>query len=146
MTSALASSLDFPQEQAATPPRRESKAEQRKKLERVSEVMVREEGLFNVAQSAIFLDVSRDRVYELLDLKMLTKYEVLGRIYISFKELKARRAADVKAGRPPRTLGQKVKIALKTTVKTDFVQFLNGGPFPSEETIEEEKRRAKRKK
>jgi hypothetical protein len=64
--------------------------------------MVREKGLLNVQQTAILLDVSRERVYELMELGKLKRYEFTGRVYLSYVEVQERREQDIKAGRPRR--------------------------------------------
>ena len=119
MTSALASSLDIPAAHESLTSRRLTKAEQREELDKMVETMLEQGGFFNVAQSAISLDVSRERVYELIELGILKKFRFLGRIYLSVREVNARREADVKAGRPARTLGQRIKATLKAAAATD---------------------------
>ena len=93
----------------------------------MAKTMLEQGGLFNVAQAAISLDLSRERVYELLDLGKLDKFEFLGRIYLSVREVNARRESDVKAGRPARTFTQKLKATLKAAVATDAGQVKLGG-------------------
>ena len=129
MTSALAANLNLPEESAevATTVRQLSREEQRKELDRMADVMVQEKGLFNVMQTAIALDVSRERVYELMELGMLKKLEFLGRIYLSATEVQARRDSDLKAGRPRRTLVQRVKDGLKSVAYSDAGQVKQGG-------------------
>jgi len=91
-----------------------------RELEAMSEVMVREKGLLNVQQTAILLDVSRERVYELMELGKLHRYEFTGRVYLSFAEVQGRREADVKSGRPPREGFAKVKKAVEIVANYDL--------------------------
>ncbi len=130
MTTAITAALETASENSPSPQRRLSKAEQRAELDRMGETMVEQGGLLNVAQAAIALDVSRERVYELLGLCLLKKFEFLGRIYLSFDQVKERRDADVKAGRPPRTLPQRIKANLKAAAQLDGGQIKRGGTTP----------------
>lgn len=127
MTSALATSIGVPAAKESTAPRRLTKAEQRAELDQMGEVMIREKGLLNAAQAAIWLGRSRERVYELMELGILTKFEFLGRIYLSFEEVRLRREADVKAGRPARNLGQRIKMKLQSVAAADAGQLKFGG-------------------
>lgn len=117
-----AASVDIKAGSKTEVPKQKKKQGVLEELQQMREAMAREEGLFNAAQAALQLDVSRERIYELMELGMLTKYEFLGRIYLSCKELDARRVADIKAGRPPRNFAQRLKIAAKATAATDVVQ------------------------
>lgn len=127
MTSSLATSIGISTVHEKSTPRRLTKAEQREELERMGEAMIQEGGLLNVMQSAAFLDRSRERIYELMELGILKRFEFLGRIYLSFDEVKARREADVKGGRPARTFPQKVKATLKAALALDGGQIKRGG-------------------
>ena len=145
MTSALTSSLhpSSPKETAAPP--RLTKAEPRAEVDRMGDVMIREKGLLNVAQAAIALNRSRERVYELIELGILQKFEFLGRTYLSFSEVRARRDADVQAGRPARSLGQRIKASLKMAAASDGGQRKVGGitPYAAEQLA---KKKARNKK
>ena len=145
MTSAIVSSPDLAAANESNVPRCLTKAEQREELDRMADVMVQEKGLFNVMQSAISLDVSRERVYELMELGILKKLEFLGRIYLSATEVQARRDSDIKAGRPRRTLVQRVKASLKSVAYSDAGQVKQGGTteYAAEQMA---KKRARKKK
>jgi len=104
-----------------------SKADQLRELEEMSEVMVKEKGLLNVPQTAILLDVSRERVYELMELGKLTRYEFTGRTYLSYSEVQERREQDIKAGRPRRSALERVVVGIKAAAKTDKMQAKQGG-------------------
>lgn len=107
----------------------------------MSKVMVREEGLLNHAQAALLLDVSARRVAELVELGKLQRFDFLGRTYVSVREIRDRRQADVKAGRPKRGVVRRLAASLKAFAKTDKLQVAQGGfagPY--------EKAKAKRKK
>ena len=102
-------------------------------LRAMSKAMRDEDGLLNHAQAALFLEVSARRVAELVELGKLTRFEFLGRTYVSAKEILARRDADVKAGRPKRGVGKRIAIAVKVVGAMDLAQAFQGGPFPAEE-------------
>jgi hypothetical protein len=104
-----------------------AKAEQQRELEEMSDVMVREKGLVNPPQAAILLDVSRERVYELLELGKLTRYEFTGRTYLSFAEVQERREQDIKAGRPRRGVLERVVVGIKAAAKSDKTQLKQRG-------------------
>ena len=123
MTTAIPAVDVDPREGKAAQKQRKQKPNPIAELSRMREAMASENGLFNAAQAALFLDVSRERIYELMELGMLKKYEFLGRIYLSCKELDGRRDADIKAGRPLRSTAQKVKVAMKTVMATDLAQW-----------------------
>ncbi len=121
--------------------RSKRKAELGRELDDMSAVMVREEGLLNHSQAALLLDITPARLTELVNLGKLTRYDFLGRTYVSVKEVKNRREQDLKAGRPVRNLAQKVAVGIKAALKTDTVQAKHGGfagPF--------EKAKSRRKK
>ena len=90
-------------------------------LRQMSLASQQEEGLLNHAQAALVLEVSTRRVGELVELGKLKRFDFLGRTYVSVKDVMARRAADVKAGRPPRRLlGKRLKLAAKVVGKYDL--------------------------
>jgi|GEM_PF-4421247 len=115
----------------------------RDEMEAMSDAMVREEGLLNHAQAALILDVSARRVAELVELGKLQRFDFLGRTYVSVKEIRVRREADVKAGRPARGVLKRVVVGLKAAAKTDLLQAKQGGFAGPFETA---KAKAKRKK
>jgi hypothetical protein len=87
----------------------------------MSRVSQREEGLLNHAQAAAVLEVSTRRVGELVELSKLSRYDFMGRTYVSVKEVLERRASDVKAGRPVRSIGGKIRVAAKVVSNYDAV-------------------------
>lgn len=80
-----------------------------------------EDGLLNHAQAAVVLEVSTRRISELVELGKLKRHDFLGRTYVSVKDVLARRAADVKAGRPARSIGKRLAMAAKFVAKYDPV-------------------------
>jgi hypothetical protein len=80
-------------------------------LRQMSRVSQREEGLLNHAQAAAVLEISTRRVGELVELGTLTRHDFLGRTYVSVREVLERREADVKAGRPLRSIAQRIRAA-----------------------------------
>ena len=99
----------------------------RENLERMAQAQREEDGLLNFPQAAIILGVTRQRVGELTMLGLLRRFSFCGQHYVSFREIRARAASDVKAGRPPRSLGSRVKATVKATLLTDKAQAANGG-------------------
>ena len=104
-----------------------TKAEQRREIAAMSEVMVKQKGLLNVPQTAILLDVSRERVYELIELGKLKRWVFTGRTYLSYSEVQERREQDIQAGRPRRSALERVIVGVKAAVKTDSTQAKQGG-------------------
>lgn len=124
-----------------------SKAALRKEVEAMSDAMVEEQGLLNHSQAAILLDVSARRVSELVELGKLTRFDFLGRTYVSMREIRARREADVKAGRPRRNLLQCAVASVSAALKADAGQWEHGGFTEYAAKMRVKKReKAKRKK
>jgi len=88
-------------------------------LRQMSRVSQREEGLLNHAQGAAVLEVSTRRIGELVELGKLTRYDFLGRTYVSVREILERREADVKAGRPSRSIAQRIRAAARVVGNYD---------------------------
>jgi len=93
-----------------------------RQLQEMSAATVREEGLLNYAQAGLVLDVSTKRVSELVRLGKLTRFEFLGRTYVSLREVGDRLAQQIKAGRPKRSLGQRWSTTLKAVAHSDALQ------------------------
>jgi hypothetical protein len=104
-----------------------SKEEKRRQLQRMSDAMVQEKGLLNHAQAGIMLDVSTKRVGELVKQGKLTRFDFLGRTYVSMREIWARNRQELRAGHPLRPLGKRIVASLKATVQTDSLQARLGG-------------------
>jgi hypothetical protein len=106
----------------------------------MSRVSVRENGLLNRVQAGAVLDVTPRRIAELVELGKLTRYDFLGRTYVSVQEVLERREVDVKAGRPPRSIAQRIRTAARVVVNYD-------GPNAAIDVItpEPKKKRAKGK-
>jgi len=77
------------------------------------EASQQEAGLLLVNQAAWVLDRSPARVSQLVDAGKFRTWEFFGKTYLSCKEVNARRNAEIKTGRPPRSMGQRVKLAGK---------------------------------
>jgi hypothetical protein len=88
----------------------------------MSEATMREEGLLNYAQAGLVLDVSTKRVSELVRLRKLTRFEFLGRTYVSLREVGDRLAQQIKAGRPRRSFGQRLSTTVKVIAQSDTIQ------------------------
>jgi hypothetical protein len=125
--------------------RTKRKEELSRELDEMSAVMVAQEGLLNHSQAALLLDITPARLTELVSLGKLTRYDFLGRTYVSVKEVKVRREQDLKAGRPVRSLAQKVAVGIKAALKTDAVQAKQGGfAGPYEKAKQSQKSRRKK--
>ncbi len=99
----------------------------RTELEAMSAAMIEEEGLLNHAQAALLLGVSVKRVFELVRLGKLTRFDFLGRTYVSVREVRKRYGEELKAGRPKRGLAQSAVASVKAALKTDAAQAKLGG-------------------
>jgi hypothetical protein len=99
----------------------------RRELQRMSDAMVEEKGLLNHAQAGLMLDVSTKRVGELVRLGKLTRFDFLGRTYVSMREIWERNRQELRAGKAPRPVGRRVVASLKAAVQTDSLQARLGG-------------------
>lgn len=103
------------------------KEEMRNELQRMSDAMVEEKGLLNHAQAALMLDVSTKRVGELVRQGKLTRFDFLGRTYVSMREIWARNQMELRAGRPLPPLRRRIEKSVKAAVQTDSLQARLGG-------------------
>jgi len=124
--------------------RKMTKAQLKREVEAMSEAMVEQQGLLNHAQAAILLEVSTRRVSELVELGKLTRFDFLGRTYVSMREVKERREQDLKPGRPPRNIPQQTMVGVKAALKTDSGQLRQGG-YTGYAAEQKAKKLAKRK-
>jgi excisionase family DNA binding protein len=83
-----------------------------------------EEGLLTVSQAGDVLGVSQSRADQLVRAGTLEAWRFMGRLYVSCAQVAARRASEVKAGRPARTVPQRLKLTAKLLSKTTAAQFL----------------------
>ena len=123
--------------------RRTEREQARRELDAMSKAMVDEEGLLNHAQAGLLFGHSVKRVGELVRLGKLTRFDFLGRTYVSVREVRERYQQDLKAGRPKQGLAQRAVASVKAALKTDAAQAKLGGfagPY------EKEKLKQKRKK
>jgi hypothetical protein len=122
--------------------------EQAEQLQRMRKVTEREEGLVNIPQAAVLLGNSRERIRELMKLGTLSRYEFLGHIYLSFREVKARREQDLKAGRPKRGILQKIANSVHAAALTDKLQAKQGGyagPYVDKQIADKKAKRRSKK-
>ena len=87
----------------------------------MSKAMVEHEGFLNHAQAALILDVSTRRIGELVETAKLGRFDFLGVLYVSVKQVMERRDADIKAGRPRVHGVARVKKTLQIMAKADAV-------------------------
>jgi hypothetical protein len=113
--------------QAPRADRAAARAQAYAELQEMSEAMVREKGLLNYAQAALLLDVSTKRVSELVRTGKLERFDFLGRTYVSMREVGERYQQDLKAGRPPHSVGKRAAASVKAALQTDRVQAKLGG-------------------
>lgn len=82
-----------------------------------------EEGLLSGAQAAVILEVTPQRVKELMDKGTLNSWEFLGKRYVSGREVDARRHAELSKGGRPRKLGARLKVCAKIVAGSDPAQW-----------------------
>lgn len=85
MTAISAIPLDVAEPIAQTPKKR--RASIKSELKAMSKAMVEEEGLLNHSQAGFVLDISARRVAELVELGTFTRFDFLGRTYVSLREV-----------------------------------------------------------
>src|SRR5882672_9529567 len=119
MTVAASSTLAL---QASRADRAVVRAKAYAELQEMSRAMVCEKGLLNYAQAALLLDVSTNRVSELVRTGKLRRFDFLGRTYVSMREVGERCQQDLKAGRPRRSVGKRAVASIKAALKTDSAQ------------------------
>lgn len=124
MTATASSTLAL---QALQADRAAARAEMQRELQEMSDAMVTEKGLLNHAQTALLLDVSTKRIGELVRLGKLTRFDFLGRTYVSMTEVRDRYRQELKVGRPPLKKGKEFVSRVKAAFKTDKVQAKLGG-------------------
>jgi hypothetical protein len=96
-------------------------------LQEMSKAMIEEKGLLNFPQAALLLDVSTKRVWELVRLKKLRRFDFLGRTYVSMQEVGNRYQKELKAGRPARGIAKRAVASVRAALKTDSTQAKFGG-------------------
>ena len=107
--------------------RREKRQMAHAELAKMSEAMIQENGLLNHAQASLLLGVSVKRIGELVRLGKLSRFDFLGRTYVSVREVRDRHQQELKAGRPKRTLLQSAVASVEAALKTDAAQAALGG-------------------
>ena len=123
--------------------RREACEQAKRDLAAMSDAMVQEKGLLNHVQAGLLLDVSVKRIGELVRLGKLTRFDFLGRTYVSVREVRERYQQDLKAGRPKRGLVKRAVASVKAALKTDAAQAKLGGYAGPYERDKQKKRRKK---
>jgi len=124
MTVISAIPLDVAEPTAQTPKKRKSSLKSiLQEFEAMSKMMMGEEGLLSPSQAGLVLEVSARRVSELVELGKLTRYDFLGRTYVSAREVRARREMDLTAGRPARYTVAKLKLTAKAVAQFDAAQW-----------------------
>jgi hypothetical protein len=114
-------------------------------VEKMSEAMIEEKGLLNHAQAALLLDVSTRRVGELVRLRKLTDFTFLGRKYVSMREVWDRNKQDLKAGRRPRRIGQRLPAQSKGAAQAPVREYA-ASYFKKQREAANERRRAEFRK
>jgi predicted XRE-type DNA-binding protein len=127
---------------APAPDREAARRAARSQLQEMSKVWNEQGGLLNYAQAALVLDVSTKRVSELVRLEKLKKFEFLGRPYVSLNQVCERADQDLRAGRPRRSIGQRVANTVIVLTKTDSVQ-ARAAAVPGPKTRRKKERKQK---
>jgi hypothetical protein len=104
-----------------------AQAEAYVELQRMSKTMIEEKGLLNFPQAALLLGVSTKRVSELVRVGKLTRFDFLGRTYVSVREVGNRYQQELKAGRPKQSVAKRAVASLRAAFKTDSAQAKLGG-------------------
>jgi len=133
MTATFGAISEYMLEQKAS--RAEERENFRLELEKMSKVMVAEEGLLNHVQAATVLGVSVKRVSELVRLRKLTRFDFANRTYVSMKEVRTRYHEEITAGeRIKESLSKRVVRAAKAgLLESDSIQWKqNAKAFRSE--------------
>ena len=131
--------------QAAPGDRALAREEAWQQVEKMSEAMIEEKGLLNHAQAALLLDVSTRRVGELVRLRKLTDFTFLGRKYVSMREVWDRNKQDLKAGRRPRRMGQRLPAQSKGAAQAPVREYA-ASYFKKQREAANERRRAEFRK
>lgn len=115
----------------------------------MSDAMIQEEGLLNYPQAGLLLNVSTKRISELVRLGKFTRFDFLGRTYVSVREVRSRFREETKAGRPPLTGGKAMVASVKAALKHDLAQVRMGGfqgPYERKRRREQEEARKGRRR
>src|SRR5438552_218377 len=131
--------------QAAPADRAAAREDALRQMDRMSEAMIEEKGLLNHAQAALLLDVSTKRVGELVRLGKLTDFTFLGRKYVSMREVWDRNKQDLKAGRRPRRMGQRLPGQSKGAAQAPVREYA-ASYFKKQREAANERRRAEFRK
>jgi hypothetical protein len=84
-----------------------------------------EGALMLVNQAAMVLDVSPARVSQLCQVGKFRTWSFYGKNYLSCREIHARRTSEIKTGRPPRSVGHRVKLCAKLIAAMDAKQLVS---------------------
>jgi hypothetical protein len=114
-------------------------------LPRMSEAMVDEEGLLNLPQAGLLLNVSTKRISELVRERKLKSFQFFGRTYVSVKDVRKRYREGLKAGFPPLTKGQRIIASVRAALKTDRHQAALGGYAGAHVRAKHKQQKLKRK-
>src|SRR5688572_217725 len=120
-------SLAFNIARSDNAPTKKERAQARRDLALMSEAMIAEKGLLNHAQAALLLEVSVKRVGELVRLNKLSRFDFLGRTYVSVREVQDRYQQQLKAGRPKQSFIKRAVASVRAAAKTDSAQARLGG-------------------
>ena len=96
-------------------------------LARMAQAQREEDGLLNFAQAAVLLSITPQRVSQLATAGRLHRFSFCGQHYVSYREVRARAASEIRNGRPPLSLARRVKDGVKAALLTDKPQAVNGG-------------------
>jgi hypothetical protein len=83
-----------------------------------------ESGLLLVNQAALVLDVGHARIGQLVSAGKFRTWDFFGKTYLSAREIDTRRTSDIRTGRPPRSLGQRLKVGAKLVASMNGKQLV----------------------
>jgi hypothetical protein len=105
--------------------REEAPELERRGLSEFMALSEKEGGLFLQSQAAVALDLHPSRIGQMIDAGILSAWDFFGKRYVSCRQVAARRVADVKGGRPRRTLGERIVATGKVLAKVDGPQLVS---------------------
>ena len=127
--------------------RAEEREKARQEILKMSETMKAESGLLNHVQAATLLGVSVKRVSELVRLRKLSRFDFMGRTYVSVREVMTRYREEIAAGERIReSLPKRLVTVVKAGLQSDGVQVKHALKEANRENNESRRRALKEMK
>lgn len=144
MTAAFGAITEYMLETKAS--RAEERESARQEILRMSETMKAEDGLLNHVQASTLLGVSVKRVSELVRLRKLSRFDFMGRTYVSVKEVMTRYREEIAAGERVReSMPKRLVKVVKAGFQSDGLQVKRAWKETQDQRAKE-KQRAKQKR